>query len=353
MNKRVFLFLCFAWVTLCAFAGDIVNVTLSDSRQQYTKRLDYCNITFTRVDSGNDEELDVKIEIENKLDQLLMVFDRAYTEKDLKRQKPKIKFDKRFPGGHVIIPCRGLRVVQRINPQDNQDVCSFTVQNNTTEERKLPIYIAKWKNRKHKAIILQSLEELELNIKVESGNVDRDIERLRYSYDSLLQRVRNNPICPNKDHHLTKEFQKKEYQEAASKLRADIESVINKYGLVTGNEKYRLCRDMSSSLYDLPFDEVDCGRHRTTGRTRRTGDVVPTQRACQWCNMSLEAIYRKMDDNNVAMIRGRKRKRDLASEMNAIYTCCTSHASHASEWQSGGNIRSKIERLYQEFNSYR
>lgn len=354
MKKSVFLFLFLALSALGVSAQDPkVYVTLDDDTPKRTKSFPgLCEITLTRVDGGSDDVFDVIVELESKSDLPLILFERSYTEKDLKRLK--IKFPKRFYGEHRAIACKELHHDLRIAPgSDSEKICSFEVEKNSKRVVEIPVYIAKKKEPmlkffKSKTMILQSLVKMELNITIDSKAKDltavKDYERIKKSCDSLLNVIRESPVCPKKKHRPSLTVQKRPFLDAASNLCDDIAYILRRDEIPSSSELYQQYQQLRKQLSpdNLPFAEQDCGGHPT-----------PLPTTCCWCQMTLEQIYQRMDDNNVDLRSGKKSKRSLMSEMEAMYKCCSTHSSHASAWRAGGNIVRKINRLIDEFKNLR
>jgi len=103
MKKIFLLTLLLSLSSLLAMADEQKKVIVSNDDTEKTIELGYCNL-FVRLHSDESETGTVTVELEN-LDEskVLIVFDRAYTEKAIKKQSKtmSIVFDKTFGEGTV------------------------------------------------------------------------------------------------------------------------------------------------------------------------------------------------------------------------------------------------------------
>ena len=98
MKKTLFLFVLLFTLASTALADEQKKITLNGDHPQETITLAYANI-FVSLAENDGESGKVKIEIEN-LDEskVLVLFDRAYDEKTIKKMPTSITFDKTFGG---------------------------------------------------------------------------------------------------------------------------------------------------------------------------------------------------------------------------------------------------------------
>ena len=98
MKKISLLFVLLVTTTLSTMADEQKSVNLSGDHTQQTVALSYMNI-FVTLEDNDGETGKVKLELEN-LDEskALLLFDRAYDEKTVKKMPVSMTFDKTFGG---------------------------------------------------------------------------------------------------------------------------------------------------------------------------------------------------------------------------------------------------------------
>ncbi len=329
------------------------KIVLSDNNPSYTvKKLDGCNIIVSLERGSGNGICDVMIEIENlrESSENLCLFDNSYREKELKKRRPvSIRFDKYYGGSkgkRSVDPCPELSEFQIVESQLTKRLLYLSLEQNTPEVINLPIYIAKYKNKKRTKLLLLTKQELELTIMVENTSttpVIKDYTRLFNSCDSLFEELRYQTFCPNSAHTPKRATAEKPYRECIERLKEVIDDILYRDDFSANDENGRQLRELKSKLEEIDFRkyEKDCGRH----------DVHPVGHKCKYCGLSLQQIYNKMNQNYTLVYTGRKEKNSLKGEMNILYTCCTAKncRTHSGEWQKQGSLRNKIEDVYRRF----
>lgn len=109
MKKTILTILTFCLASIIALADEQKKVLVSNDQNEQTIELGYCNI-FAKL-KADEESGTVSIELEN-LDEskVLIVFDRAYPEKAIKKMSKTVSivYDKTFGGkakNRLIDPC--------------------------------------------------------------------------------------------------------------------------------------------------------------------------------------------------------------------------------------------------------
>ena len=147
--KKILISFLLCLMATCVMADEQKKVTLSSNHDKEMISLSYCNI-FVNLKEVDDGVGEVSIELENLSEsKVLILFDRSYTEKQVKKFSPKMKFDKTFggtKGKRITDPCsEQLSRVMQLRPSDKQSLPSVRVENETTKKVTLPVYIAKYK----------------------------------------------------------------------------------------------------------------------------------------------------------------------------------------------------------------
>lgn len=338
---------------LCLMASGVMadeqkKVTLSSSHDKEMISLSYCNIfvSLNEVDDGIGE---VSIEMENLSEsKVLVLFDRSYMEKQVKKFSPKMQFDKTFggtKGKRVVDPCsEQLSSVMQLRPSDKQMLPSVRVENEATKVVTLPVYIAKYKGKK--TLILLERQVIELDIEAEL-KPSAEYVQLNTECEQLISEITRTGICPNKSHRPSSAKQKENYEKRIDALKSKIDGLVSSHGWSSTDTGYRRYAELKSKLEGVEFAERDCGRHKA---------VVASGHKCSYCGLSLQQIYHKLDDLYKKIYSSSDRKATKASVMsqvNALYNCCTDSkcSKHAAQWKKGGDYKSKIVERYNRINS--
>lgn len=259
---------------------------------------------------------------------------------------PKMQFDKTFggtKGKRVIDPfSEQMSTVMQLRPSDKQMLPAIKVENEATKVVTLPVYIAKYKGKK---LILLEKQVIELNIEAEL-KPSAEYVQLNTDCERLIREITNTGVCPNKSHGTSVDKQKAAYQKRIDALKEKIDGIISSHGWNSNDAGYRRYEALKSKLDGIEFIERDCGRHRTPVAGHR----------CNYCGLSLQQIYHRLDDLYKRIYSSSNRKQAKASVMsqvNALYNCCTDTkcSKHAAQWKKGGDYKNKIVERYNRINS--
>lgn len=177
MIKRVFIAAYIVLMTyLPSLADEQKKITLNnDDRTTETVELAYCNIFVSLKDVDNNDNAEITIELENVHESnTLILFERAYDEKTLKKMFPSIRYDKIFGGSkgkRYIDVCPDIRYTNQIKSSEKTKLFVKTGSEKTPLTCKLPIYIAKNKNKSGSKMLLLAKEVIELEVQVQLRDV--------------------------------------------------------------------------------------------------------------------------------------------------------------------------------------
>lgn len=342
MKRIVFLVAILFSVSLISSADEQRKVKLNDDHQKEMIRFAFCNI-FVEKGVSTDDYANVSVTIENTDEtNVILVFGHSFPEKDLKSLNPSIVYDKYFPGtkgGRVIDTYQGARKVFYIQPSDKIFIQESQIKSGeeNTQKHRLPLYIAKYKNKSRKKLLLLEKQVVELEIEYEVKN-DLNIIRLNEACDSLLEDLGQVKFCPNRKHRPQWEKQVEPYKERIEKIKAEADSIIQINRWYTTDKEYQPYKELLERVdsIDLTQYKQDCGKH-----------VRPVYRHnCKYCNLTLQQIYNKLDDYYIKIYNSSNRqevKSSLMSEVNLLYRCCTDGncSKHSSLWRNS-EYRSKI-----------
>lgn len=344
-----------------AFADEQKDITLSDDHNSETVTLpSLCNI-FVSLAVSDEESGKLAIAIENICDDnTLLLFGAKYGEKDLKKQRPKITYGKNFPGtkGRRMTDCCGdISRIQNVATSDKKILVSKEVSNGERQTIHLPIYIAKYKNKKRNAMELIEMFVVELNINVEL-KPDEDFLRLSEEVSEYIEKMESKPLCTHKRHRASLEQQKDYYQRMREGMTEQIDSILRSHtNWFKGDRGYEKYDSLRTALQDIDLDSpeyitANCGK---TGLHKSAPRPNKARHSCKYCSLSLAQIRHKLDDLYQKIYSSNNRaatKKAVMGEVRALYNCCTDDdcRKHAAEWRRGGSNKDSIVKRYNRIN---
>lgn len=360
--KKLLIFVTFFFLAaLSTFADEQRKIKLDDGHTKEQVRLGYCNVFVTRADIDDDGNAKVTVEIEN-LDEsnVIILFGHAYPEKELKKLSPSITFDKNFPGTkgkRNIDTYKEARNVLFIEPSEKSMLPEISVKSSETQLCRLPLYIAKYKDKKflgtttrtNKMLLLEK-QILELEIEVEV-KPDEDYVHLEKECNDLIEDISKQTFCTNSKHKPSLERQEAPYKEKIGKIKSDIDEIISSHNWYTSDRGYQRYNGIKQKLDAIDFTnyEGDCGNpknHRS---------VPPRRHTCKYCNLSLQQIYHKLDDYYKKIYNSSNRKATkeaVMADVNLLYRCCTdANCTKHSSWNNS-EYKSKITDRYTRISNF-
>lgn len=330
------------------FAGKKVDITLdNDKKNKEVIEVANFNIFLELIDVDDNGNVNVLIELEN-LDESkgLLLFDRFYSEKSLKKMRPKIKFDKIYPGTkgrREISSCAHVKNAILLQPTQKKMIMKLSANDGDVLSVILPIYIIEdreknfilWK--KNEYILLQK-EVADLNIKIKL-KPDETYLRLERDCEKLLEEFQNALFCTNKRHHPSLAKQKELFQNKIDSLLGEINNVIVYNGWFSTDRRYKMYNALKMKLDSIRLEdkEGDCGKHIEVHK-------------CKYCNVSLLQISHNLDDIYQEIYSSNNRSKTKAEHLknvNAMYNC----AKRRPGWRNS-DYNNKITRLYHEINQF-
>lgn len=354
--KKLLIFVTFFFLAaISTFADEQKKVKLDDGHTKEQVRLGYCNVFVTRADIDDDGNAKVTVEIEN-LDEsnVIILFGHAYPEKELKKLSPSITFDKNFPGTkgqRNIDTYKEARNVLFIEPSEKIMLPEISVRSTETQLCRLPLYIAKYKDKKflgtttrtNKMLLLEK-QILELEIEVEV-KPDEDFIRLEKECNDLIEDISNQTFCTNSKHKPSLERQEAPYKEKIGKIKSEIDEIVSRHNWYTSDRGYQRYNGIKQKLDAIDFSryEGDCGK--------KHGGTKPTPNpGCKYCKLTPQQIYHKLDDyyKKIYSSNNRKATKDaVMSDVNLLYNC----GKHSPAWKNS-DYKSKIIERYNRINNF-
>ena len=354
--KKLLIFVTFFFLAaISTFADEQKKVKLDDGHTKEQVRLGYCNVFVTRADIDDDGNAKVTVEIEN-LDEsnVIILFGHAYPEKELKKLSPSITFDKNFPGTkgqRNIDTYKEARNVLFIEPSEKIMLPEISVRSAETQLCRLPLYIAKYKDKKflgtttrtNKMLLLEK-QILELEIEVEV-KPDEDFIRLEKECNDLIEDISKQTFCTNSKHKPSLERQEAPYKEKIGKIKSEIDEIISRHNWYTSDRGYQRYNGIKQKLDAINFSsyEGDCGK-------KHGGNKPTPTPGCKYCKLTPQQIYHKLDDyyKKIYSSNNRKAAKDaVMSDVNLLYSC----GKHSPVWKNS-DYKSKIIDRYNRINNF-
>lgn len=349
IKKISILFVLLFSLATTSFADEQRKVKLDDDKHnKETIEVANFNIFLELIEVEENGNVKVKVELEN-LDESkgLSLFERAYDEKTLKKMRPKIKYDKIFPGSkgkRLIDACSNIKSAIHLYPSQKELIMTLSAKDGETTKATLPIYIIEYKDKnyilweKQELILLQKeVIELEIEIDLKPGEAYVNITK---ECDSLIKEFEEVLFCTHKRHKPSLEEQKAEFQSKIDSLVEKIDGIIESNGWFSTEKRYKLYDEQREKLKNLKLEdkEGDCGKHKIIHR-------------CKYCNASLQQISHKLDDIYQIIYSSQDRSATKAAQIrsvNAMYNCAKYYHR---DWRRS-EYKDKIERLYKEINQF-
>lgn len=347
MIKRVFITALLVLATsLASFADEQKKITLNNSdRTTETVELAYCNIFVSLKDVDDNDNAEITIELENVHESnTLILFERAYDEKTLKKMSPSITYDKVFGGSkgkRYIDVCPDIKYTNQIKSSEKTKLFVKTGSEKTPLTCKLPIYIAKNKNKSGSKMLLLAKEVIELEIQVQL-KPDEEFIRITDSYKSLIREIDSETFCTNKNHRgESLKVLKSKYEGKISDLKRTIKSIIDSRGYYPSDKAYKKFMEVSGNL-----DKIDLDAKVVSSCPKDRKNPIPGHN-CKNCNLTYEQIYKKLENYYIDIHNGKKTKAQVMSEVESLYTCVSKNTKRS----ANNSIKSRITTYYNKIKS--
>lgn len=349
IKKISILFVLLFSLITSSFADEQRKVKLDDDKHnKETIEVANFKIFLELIDVEENGNVKVKVELENLNESKgLSLFERAYDEKALKKMRPKIKYDKIFPGSkgkRLIDACDSIKSDIHLDPSDKELIMTLSAEDGKTAKATLPIYISEYKEKnyilwkKQERILLQKeVIELEIEIDLKPGETYINIKK---ECDSIIKEYNEVLFCTHKRHKPSLEEQKTEFQSKIDSLVEKIDGIIksnNKW--FSTDKRYKLYDEQRDRLKSLKLEdkEDDCGKHVYVHK-------------CQYCSSSLQQIYHQIHDIYLKIYNSQDpsaTKADQIRSINAMYDC----AKRRRDWRKS-EYKDKIDRFYNEIGNF-
>ena len=336
--------------TFYVLADEQKKVLLNnDDLTQAMVELPYCNIIATLKEVDDNDNASIDIELENiQESKIIVLFDRAYSEKELKKQRPSIRYHKIFPGdkGKRIIDYNSyLSRPTYLRPYAKACLCTLNLTDDSVMTCRLPIYIAEGKKKDilkvqlSNNLHLQELEviELEIHLKLKP---DEAYINLTNTYEQLMDDISKETFCKNKNHKGPSCIVLfKKYKDRITEIKAQINAIIQERKYFSTDKKYKMFMEISQKLDTIDFDSLvveSCDNDK-----KRTGHW------CHYCRWSYEQIYKELENIYIDIHNGGKKKESVMSKVEALYNCSTRNKNR----KKNDSYKSRIKTYYNKIKS--
>lgn len=355
MKKYIFIIL---WLLIGAvlpsYGDESVSIKLNNKghEKDTVSYTDFCNIFIELSQEYSDNRYKIAVKLENYSStnyKILCLFDKPYLQKELR--KMSIVYDKSFPGGRSdreVEACKGLSQNYKLLPSDealgsfyiNADSCSLITYN-------LPVYIAKEKKRfgklgKKRTVLIEK-RIIELNINVDLGP-DEEYVRLLQTTDSLINEIKVQKFCSNKNHQGTPLKQLKEiYTQSIEKLKKEVRQIQDSLHEARNyryeSKEYKQFTALCEKLDSINLDKLVVGSCNNDHRKRAT-------HTCKYCSLSIEEIYSRLDKHYANLLNDSDKKEQIINDVEVLYTCAQKNKKRKT-----GSFMPKITKYYKRFKS--
>ena len=356
MIKRVIASLALM-ICLCpmAWANQEVTIKLDNKERVCSERLGFAYITFEYVyNSGNTAKVRVSVENITQTPPLaVLVFRRDLDERLLKQGKPKIEFEKKYPGEKGKRRVRGCDVeyykyLDVVTAAETDTLFTLDVSLTSARDITLPLYVAKYKpkdlfKKGEDNITYKIVEEYVYDIHIEVvgwSEEDPTYLNVKNSVDQFVSSLKDVEFCPNKRHRPSLREQQRPYQAKRDSLINAVSSIIEaNYGWMSTDAPHKAYTKLLEELNKVDLDSYvsDCGDHETIRRHK-----------CGYCPLSAQELYYRLDDLYQKLHAGRVTKDQALKTAKGLYNCYRLGKNRRKDDSYGG----KITRFYDRIAGY-
>lgn len=347
MKRNILILLCFC---LCSyvFGDETMNVTIK-ANEDFPRKIEINESCRLQVSAARyPDGVRISVTIENNDEEYpFFIFKRAFTEKDLKRQG--IRFDKRLYAlnNRSLITCNSMDgddAVQ-IDPAQSGTFRFHGDESNITDVT-IPIYIAKYKNKKKTKFLILQRNEIRLNVEIEAEPISEDngdFDRLQDAYNELIRDLQKQKFCPNPNHDSSLEEQEQPYRKKMDEIKYEIGQIKSAHNWSDQDTAYRRYKDLLCSLDKIDWSkyEVNCGKHR-----RRRPTVSPQSSTnihnCTYSTWTvdkvlkeLKSLYKRLDLRKIskseAVEQARAMQREWSNKSCPLFNKMSADSSKKSQ----------------------
>ena len=320
------------------------EITVPEIFQNYNIRL--------KALENDDGETKITVDLGTNDNYYLFLFGHAYTEKDLKKHKPSIRFDKKYYGAtsRELIICKGVQDddIMQVEPSRNR-ILSFDGIRGSRTQVEIPLYVAKYKKkgflRKEKYLIQQRIK-IVLNVElIKAAKSDDDFERVSSATAELIDEIGQVTLCRNKKHKPSLEEQKAPWNDKIQEIKDEISDIKSRNGWRERSQEYQKYKDLIAKLDGIEFKTEICSK---------CGSVVPPPpHHCDYCNMSAKQVWQNLDRTFKKIDNRETKKSSAIGKVNAMHKAWTGGCPKLTKTLNADpSAKKNIENLYYDIINY-
>lgn len=354
MTKRIIASLTLLFC-LCstALANQEISIKLSDKNKVHRENLAFAYITFEYLcNIGNNARVRVSVENTTQDPPLaVLVFRRDLNEKSLRQGKPKIEFEKKFPGEkgkRTVIGCNvDYKRLDIVTAAETDTLFTLDVPLTSARDFQLPMYVAKYKpkdlfRKGEDNIKYRIFEEYIYNIHVEvEGWSEEDITYINTmkSVKQYISSLKDVKFCSNSRHKPSLDVQQRPYQEKKDSLTRVIGTILDTNAdWMSTDAPHKAYTKLLNELNEVDLNAMvyDCGNHPKPGHK------------CVYCSSSAKELYHRLDDLYQQLHAGKITKAQALKTARALNNCHRQNRNRKKDSFYDG----KITEFYNRIASY-
>ena len=356
MIKRAFatlgLMLCLCFT---AVANKELSIKLDNKDRVYSERLGFAYLTFEYLDAdGNNARVRVTVEnITSNPPHAVLIFKNDIAEQVLKKGKPKIEFEKTYPGKKGTRSVKGCREcsqhIEIVAAAETDTVFNIEVPFTSAKNFTIPLYEAKYKAKdlfkKGKyGISYKIMEEHIYDVHVEVvgwSEDDTTYVETKESVDKLLASLNGVKFCYNKRHSPSLKEQQRPYQEKKDSIIQAIKNILDNHTEWMSTDAPHIAYSrLLSELGKINLNNMtyDCRDHKAKAKAH----------SCSFCSLSAQDIYQRLDDLYQQLYAGKISKEQALKTAKSLYNCHQQNKRRKKDNSYG----SKISRFYNSISNY-
>lgn len=351
MKQSIFtILLLLTGAVLPSYGDESISIKLNnkDHARDTVSLSSFANIFIEFQHSNDGQQYKVSIKLENLSNdnKVLCLFNSSYREKELR--KNSIYYDRLYPGNkgkRATEACEGLSQCYKLSPSEEApDIIVLPVNSTSLIECRLPIYIAQnktwlWKQR----TVLIEKRVIKLNIEV-NLEPDEEYVRLLQATDSLINEIKGQTFCSNKNHQGIPLKKKKEiYTQSIKDLKDEILHVRDSLYKVRdyryADKEYTQFATICERLDSINIDNLVV---KSCDNDRR----IKAAHSCKYCSYSIEDIYKKLESYYIILHNDPQKKAQIINDVEALYTCAQKNSK-----RKAGSYMARITRYYNRIKS--
>lgn len=352
IKRLILLIIATTFVYGTIMANEEFNVTLAKGdANNKTVELPYGRISFALAEYGNYHRVLVSIE-NTTTSEAILVFKNTLEEKELKRHKPKISFEKRYPGSRgyrSVYDCRHLeQSFVSIIPQEKSSLFGIDASKTSITKLELPVYLASYNPKKlikkgPYAVNYKILSEdiLIFNIEIKGWSEDDpEYVSTKTAVENYIQSVEGVRFCKNKKHKPSLDRQQKQYLETKDSLVNVINTTIQKHTDWFSTDKPHIkYSELLTKLNNINLNEqlYDCGGHKYK--------PTPKRHQCGYCSLGGQQIYHQLDDIYQQLRSGKISKDAAVKKAKGLYSCFQNGSTRKKDQGYSGKIAKFYSRI--------